>query len=313
MAVINQEIKNILFFNSVRTATLAILDGLNGIKHWVRTEDGKYNEELVGIKFGNYEKCIELADVPQDVIDSGNFNFIPRLVLSFVGMTKESTRTLNKYHKISKRVQNEKGDIQLNYAYNSVPYDLQYQLVLQARGLNEAFQIVEQILPMFRPTYPLSIQEYPLFDEKTETVLSISDPQFDIMNDFGPEDVNIVNVTFDLVLKSNLYLPLQLTGPIETVIMMNYLWDTQDYKESQLASHYEFDVCKFTGKIYNNSVHRAYAPEKAVDVISNVEDIKDCELELSNINTIINTIDYINITTEDGLSITSEIVRNENG
>lgn len=304
MAILEQNIKDILFFNSTRTVTLAILDSLNNVKHWVLTEEGKYNENVIPIKFGNYEKSIELSDVPQDILESGNFNFIPRMVLSFKSMTKAPERTTNKYNKISKRIINEYGDVKLNYGFNSVPYDMQFQLVIQARGLNEAFQIVEQILPLFRPTYPISIREYPLFEEKTETLLGISDPEFDILTEFGPEDINIINITFDLNIRTNLYMPLQLTGPIETVQMMIYLWEQQDYKESQLASHYEFEVCKYNYKIYNNSIHRSYAPEK----IMNAEPTPIPEIPLCSpeFRTTISGEDYIDILTEDGVKIITE-------
>lgn len=255
------DVNGVLTFNSTRTNTLSILNSLNGVKHWVTGEDGKTTEESIPITFGNYEKSVALSDIDSEMLASGNFNFIPRMVLSFVGMTKDASRTTNKYNKISKRVKNDKGEAQLNFAYNSVAYNFQYQLVLQARGLNETFQIVEQILPMFRPTYPISIKEFPLFDEMTETTLSITDPAFEVMDEFGPEDVNIVNVSFDLELKGNLYMPLQLTGPIENIIMMNHLWDTNNIEESQLASEYNFEVDTDTGKIKSETVEMI-APAK---------------------------------------------------
>ena len=298
--LIEHDIKDVLFFNSTRTCTLAILDSLKNIKHWVQVEGG-YNEEVVPIKFGNYEKSIELMDMDPEVLKESNFNFIPRMVLSFEGMTKDAPRVTNKFNKISKRVQNDFGDVRIEYAFNSVPYNLQYRLVLQARGLNEAFQIVEQMLPLFRPTYPISIQEYPLFEDKTETLLSISDPEFEIMDEFSQEDVNIVNVTFELGLKTNLYMPLKLAGPVETIRMMTHLWESQEYKESQLASHFEFDVCKFDGKIYNDSIHRAYAPERAV-VKEIVPEVQECEPS----GTTVNTGDFTDILTEEGYNLITE-------
>lgn len=302
------DLKNILYFNSTRNYTLAILDSLNSIKHWAKDENGDDTQKVVPISFGNYEKSIALEDIKPELIENGNYNFVPRLVLSFDGMTKVGERTTNKLQKISKRVVNESGDVMMNFGYNSVAYDFQFTLTLQARGMNEAFMITEQILPMFRPTYALSVKEYPLFDDMTDTVLQIEDPAFEILDTFEDTDVNIMNVTFGLNLRGNLYMPLQLVGSIETVKMLNHLWDNQDIRDSQLASQYEFDVCSEDGRVYNTSIERHYAsPKLTINPID--EDIVESPCE-SDIRTVINTQTYIDITTEDDADITTEEIRN---
>jgi len=251
--IIDSEIENILYFNSVRNYTLSILDSLNNIKHWVKTEDGKHKEEVIPLIFGNYEKSIALEDIDKETYLSGNFSFIPRMVLTFEGMTKAGDRTTNKFQKIIKKIDDpeNQGKKQLQFAFNSVSYDFQYNLLIQARGLNQAFQIVEQILPRFRPTYAIQIQEYPLFDEMTLTQLQCEDPQFEILEEFEETDVNIVNITIPLNLRGNLYMPLQVQGAIETVKMFNKLWDEKDYRDAKLASYYKLDVDTSTGLVEN--------------------------------------------------------------
>ncbi len=305
-----QDLQNVLYFNSVRNGTLAVLDSLNNVKHWVKNEEGNDVEAVVPIKFGNYEKSIALDDLPDDAINKGNFNYVPRMVLSFVGMSKIAERTTNKFQKISKRFttidENGEQKVSLNYGYNSVPYDFQFTLILQARGLNEAFMIIEQILPRFRPSMTISIQEYPLFDTMTETQLLIDEPSFEIMADFEDVDVNIINVEMSLNLRSNLYMPLQVTGPVEVVKLTNYLYEAHNYKDSQKASYYEFDVCTKDGTVYNTS-ERHYAPPK---MVSEPEEVSETEPNCdANINTKINTQGYIDILTEDGISLIAENTR----
>jgi len=270
----DSQAENVLFFNSTRTNTLAILDALNGIKHYVRKEDGSAGIKTVPISFGNYEKSIAFGDIDKDTLENGNWNFVPRLVLSFNGMTRNDDRTTNKFQKISKKI-NYQGKDLLNYGFNSIPMDFQFTLTLQARGLSEAFQITEQILPMFRPSYNIKIQEYPMFDEMTETQLQIQDPEFDILEEFGPEDTNMINVTFPLNLRANLYMPLQIIAPVETVELFNHLWDTQDVRESQLASYYKWNVCPVDGKIYDTEIEEHYAPPKLYDNIKQEQPNKE--------------------------------------
>jgi len=263
MSKVTIEIEDILYFNSIRNYTLAILDSLNDIKHWVKNEDGSHNEEIIPLVFGNYEKSIAMEDIDRESFLNGNFKFIPRMVLTFEGMSKIPDRTTNKFQKISKIIQDPEnpGKKEIQFGYNSVPYDFQYNLLIQARGLNQAFQIIEQIMPMFRPTMPLQIQEYPLFDSMTLTQLQSDDPQFDIIEEFEETDVNIVNITIPLNIRGNLYMPLQISGPVEVVKLFNRLWDEKDYRDAQLASYYKMDVDTSTGLVYNTEeIH--YAPPK---------------------------------------------------
>jgi len=263
MSNITSDIENILYFNSIRNYTLAILDAFNNIKQWVKNEDGTHKEEIIPIVFGNYEKSIALEDIDQETYLNGNFKFIPRMVLTFQGMSKMPDRTTNKYQRISKIIEDpdNPGRKELQFGYNSVPYDFQYNLLIQARGLNQAFQIVEQIMPRFRPTYPIQIQEYPIFDAMTLTQVQADDPDFDIIEEFEDTDVNIINITIPLNLRGNLYMPLQVSGPIEIVHMFNRLWDEKDYRDSKLASHYKFDIDTETGRVINTT-EQHFAPPK---------------------------------------------------
>jgi len=294
------DLKNILYFNSTRTNTLAILNSLNNIKHWVKDEDGNDVEKIVPISFGNYEKSIALEDIGVEQLKSAKFNVIPRLVLSFRGMKKAHERTTSKYQKIAKRVTGSDGRISINFGYNSVPYDFSYTLTLQARGLNQAFMIVEQILPRFRPSYTIAIKEYPLFQDKTETQLLIEDPNFEIIEEFEDTDVNIVNVTFELTLRGNLYMPLQVQGPIKIVTLMNYLWDNYEIEESQLARHYEWEVCEKDGYIYHENLNRVYAPHKLIIEDDNTPEppvVSPCVDECHG--TVINSEGYDDLQTEE--------------
>jgi hypothetical protein len=260
---VETDIESVLYFNSIRNYTLAILDAFNNIKQWTKNEDGSYNETVIPLTFGNYEKSLALEDIDKETYLSGNFNVIPRMVLTFEGMSKVPDRTTNKFQKISKVIDNPEnpGKKSLQFGYNSVPYDFQFNLLIQARGLNQAFQIVEEIMPRFRPTYPISIQEYPIFDEMTLTQLEAQDPEFDILDEFENTDVNIINITIPLNLRSNLYMPLQVSGPIEVVKMFNKLWDKKDYRDSQLASYYKFDIDTNTGLV-KDCEDEHYAPPK---------------------------------------------------
>jgi len=235
------------YFNTTMNYTLAILNGLDHLYYYTQEiKNDIYqgdNAYQVPISFGNYEKSVILSDVKEKDITTGNFNIIPRLILSFAGMSRAPERQTQKYQRFSKRVQHPDSDkIVLDLSYNSIAYDFQFNLLLQARGMTMATQLVEQILSFFNPSMNLNIKEFPLFTEMTQTQIQISDPEFEIIEEFEDTQINIINVTFELTVRGNIYSNIGYQAPIETVEMFTHIWDEFNYQQSKLASYYKFDV-----------------------------------------------------------------------
>ena len=241
MKPVTGEFKDTRYFNSTKNYTLALLNAFNDIKFWVDNDEIEQKEYRIPISFGNYEKALVLSDMKEEQITKNNFNFLPRLVLSFIGMTKASDRQTQKYQKFSRRINNNQN---MQYSYNSVAYDFQFQILLQTRGLTINTQVVEEMLCKFNPTLALWIQEFPIFAEATETQISISDPQFEILDEFQDTDTNIINTTFDINLRGNIYSPLSVIGRIEEVKLFFQIWDKKQRIQNKIASYYKYDINK---------------------------------------------------------------------
>ena len=254
--------KDVRYFSSVRNYTLALLNAFNGVELYVNQENSDLDKVFtVPITFNNYEKSILLEDISEDQITKGNFNFLPRLVLGFEGMTKAPERQTNKFQKLSKKIYlQDDPNVKMNVAYNSLAYDFHFTLLIQARGLTQISQLVEEILVYFNPTLNLNILECPIFNDKTETQIQISDPAWELNDEFTEEQVNINSVTFDVTVRGNIYSPLQLTAPIKTIKLFTHVWDTVDYKDSKLSSYYKFtkvdddEGLEITQRIFNGTI-----------------------------------------------------------
>jgi len=238
------EYENILYFNSTKNYTLALLDAFNSVPFFVETDDVKKQRHFnVPITFGNYEKSLVIEDLNENEITSLNFNHLPRLVLSFEGITKNAERQTQKYQKFSKLIPGGVSHEKAQFAYNSLSYDFSFKLLLQTRGLTAATQITESILCKFNPSLTLEIEEFPLLD-LTETQIQIGDPEFEILEEFETTDVNIVNVSFEILIRGNIYSPIGLSGNIETIDLYLNVWQEKLIKDAKLASYYRFDVEK---------------------------------------------------------------------
>jgi len=253
------------YFNSTQNYTLALLNAFDNVPYYVQERDEENNYVIdkiykVPITFGNYEKSIILQDINEQDIRSGNVNFLPRLVLSFDGMTRIPERGTQKFQKFKKRIplsslykgtaeysKFESGEVIdkliLDMSYNSIPYDFNFTLLLQARGLSSATQITETILSYFNPSYNLKIKEFPLFDDLTSTQLLLTaDPEFEIKDEFEETDVNIINVTFNLTIRGNIYRSIDYRGPIEVVNIFTHIWDDYLTSTAKLATYFKYDI-----------------------------------------------------------------------
>lgn len=242
MNPVETEAKDRKYFSSIRNYTLALLNSFNNVKYWVEQDiNTNQKEYTIPIAFGNYEKAAKLDDVDEDTITKGNYNFLPRIVLTFEGMTKAPERQTNKFQKLSKKIYTP-GQSNLDLSYNSVAYDFTFGLLVQSRGLTITSQIVEQILIKFNPTLNLNIQEFPIYDSKTETQIKISDPEFEIMEEFDETDTNIINTTFVVEVRGNIYSPIEIQGGIEIVEFYSHVWDEQETEQAKLSAFYKYDL-----------------------------------------------------------------------
>ncbi len=242
------------YYNTTMNYTLALLNAFDNLYYYVQEiRNDKYIGDKaykVPITFGNYEKSAILDNVQEKDITTGNFNIIPRLVLSFNTLSRVAERQTQKYQRFTKRVTHpDDNRVALDLAYNSVPYDFSFTMLLQARGMTMATQLTEQILSFFNPSMNLNIKEFPLFTEMTQTQIKIEDPEFEIIEEFEDTQVNIINVTFNLTIRGNIYSNIGYQAPIEVVEMFTHVWDDFVYQQSKLSTYYKFDI--EDGKIVN--------------------------------------------------------------
>lgn len=260
------------YFSTTRNYTLSLLNAFNNVKYWVENDDNQ-KEFIIPISFGNYEKAIALEDLDMEIIKKGNFNFLPRLVLSFEGISKAPDRQTNKFQKLSKKICHPDTSLPaLDVSYNSVAYDYHFTLLLQARGLTIASQVTEEILVKFNPSLNLEIKEFPIFLEPTETQILVGDPAFEILDEFSETDVNIMTVTFDITVRGNIYSPIELSGPLKVVKIFNHMWDDEDYRDSKLASYYKFDIDPISHKATKETSRHFNATQQFDEIIEDEDE-----------------------------------------
>lgn len=207
-------------FNTLRKYTASLLNLFNNIEIENKLSNGKLKYTKIPIQYSNREKFDVFNQLTYNQVFTGNTQILPRGILLFTGMQQALERGRNKFVKIYKKIlEKDEKKYKLNYQFNSIPYNFNYQVLIQCRGMNEASMVIEQVCSYFNPSYCLRIQEIDLPEfGYTSLILNLNDTQIEQveMDEFS---TNIVTITFDLTLKGNIYPSIKEQETIQLVQM----------------------------------------------------------------------------------------------
>ena len=155
------------FYHSAIRRTIAVFGTLfNNIDIRKVDSTGKILQEIkVPLAYGPRQKFLARVQDQANLNDSKLAIKLPRMSFEITSMTYDPTQTVNKSNEI--RV----GSI-TNNTRNSVrtptPYRIGIQLNIMAKNQDEALQIMEQIVPFFKPDYTVTINEVPAIGIKSD-------------------------------------------------------------------------------------------------------------------------------------------------
>lgn len=93
---------------------------------------------------------------------------LPRMSFEITGMAYDGTRQLPKMNNCKLVADDGTSQTEALQLYSPVPYNVNFQLSIYAKGQDDALQIVEQILPYFTPQYAVTIKPLEGYSEFVE-------------------------------------------------------------------------------------------------------------------------------------------------
>lgn len=175
-----------------------------------RDNDGTLVQTLkVPIAQAPKEKWIVRIDSDQ-TLENHTYVTLPRMSFEITGMSYDPARKLNRLGRVSCVAANGTG----SYVYNPVPYNLDISLYILTKTQEDAFQIVEQILPFFTPEYTMAVKSVDDLNVVTEIpiILNSVSQQDDYDGDFQTR--RFITYTLTFTLKLNVYGPVNSQGVI---------------------------------------------------------------------------------------------------
>ena len=150
------------FYNETIRNTTAVFGSLfNNII--IKRKDGKII--TVPIAYGPRSKWLE-AHKAFDKDEESIEKMLPRISYEMVAMTYDTTRKITNKQKVIRTPDTFDRPRQSTSA--PVPYILDYSVYIETKNLNDGWQIMEQILPFFTPSYTVRVRHFPA-DDTTDT------------------------------------------------------------------------------------------------------------------------------------------------
>lgn len=109
----------------------------------------------VPITYGPREKFLARA-TEDPLLNRPNAIYLPRMSFEMVGMSYDPARKLNKNNKLKRPFQNNNST--LVTSFQPVPYDINFELSVMTKSVEDAAKIVEQIFPFFTPDFTSTVQ-----------------------------------------------------------------------------------------------------------------------------------------------------------
>ena len=184
----------------------------------------------VPLAYAPKEKYLERIREQADLRDGQRVALkLPRMSFEIVSMTYDAQRQLQKSATFA---QSGASSALRSKFHSSVPYNIAFQLNIMTKTQDDALQIVEQIIPYFKPNYTLSIKPFADHPEIIEDVpISIQSVDFSDDYEGSVEQRRMIIYTLTFEMKVNFYGPIN-DGKVINTTITKFDIDTKDIADS---------------------------------------------------------------------------------
>ena len=197
------------YHGSIRKLVTAFGTLFNNI-YITRTDSGVTKKIKVPLVYSPKEKFVHRLNL--DVDKTMVQTILPRMGFSITSMSYDVERKKNSINKRWRQDIDTNDNMIFQYRYEDVPYDIDFELYIYTRNMDDGLQIIEQILPFFTPEFTVTIKP---------KVLNTSTEKVDIpiiLNQITPseiydgsfsEDTRVLTWDLQFTTKTYLYGPVK--------------------------------------------------------------------------------------------------------
>ncbi len=217
------------------------------IRH--QKQDGtSYSTIRVPIAYGPAEKFLARLEEKPDPRQRVAIT-LPRLAFELTSIAYDNERKVSTMQTF-KAVTNDSSKL-ARKVYMPVPYNLGFRLSVMTQYNEDSLQIVEQILPLFQPSFNLTIDLVEAIGEKRDVPMVLENVSFEDNYDSGYEEKRVITHTLEFVAKTYLFgdVPNSGTGLIKRVQVDQH---TQTHNMKTAPREMRYVAVPRATKDYNN-------------------------------------------------------------
>ena len=218
------------FYNETIKRAVSIFGTLfNNITLKKTKEDGTVlSITKVPISYGPKQKFLARLQEEPNLSDNNRSAIsLPRLAFELNGFEYDPTRQQNKLIRHSKSDLDTDG-VNRSYQYNPAPYNLTFTLSVLAKNMNDALQIVEQILPYFQPEYTVTMKMIDTMTDYRDVPIVLNSVAMNDTYEGGFEERRVIEYTLEFTMKLYMFGPVYTGEVIRNVIERDYIGDGND-------------------------------------------------------------------------------------
>ncbi len=166
---------------------------------------------------------------------------LPRMSVNISGLAYDGSRKVTKTNQIL--AENFDSDQQsIDRVLTPVPYNLDLELNVVTKSVDDTFQIIEQIVPFFTPHLSFNVNLLDGF--KAESIpFTLNNTNPDMNDEWGITDDKLYISTFGFVAKMNYYYIKRNTRIMKHILANIHVGEDDSYKKIQ---SYELDANSFS-------------------------------------------------------------------
>lgn len=218
-------LENFYQFNTIERVTGNIIDLFNNIKISKYKYDKITNQwtsytDIVPIEIGTKSKI--LREFEFNVLGAGKdfirYLNLPRMSLIIESLSKDESYQTNQLNKIKTVTENSNNAKLIKYLGNPSWWTIDYTLYIISRRIEDITQIVEQILPIFQPQYPINVRLIPEIDFNISLPVTIDNSiTFDINEEMSESNVRLVSIQLKITTAIPFFPPIYDSNIIKTI------------------------------------------------------------------------------------------------
>ena len=190
----------------------------------VKADGTVLKSPIVPISYGPKQKFLDRIAEEPNLSDSNRSAIsLPRMAFELTGFEYDVARQQNKLIRAHKSVYEADG--KRGFQYQPAPYNLNFTLSILTKNMNDALQIVEQILPYFQPEYTVTMKMVDAMPDNRDVPIILNSVSFSDEYEGGFDDRRIIEYTLDFTMKTYFFGPVYTGNLIKNVIERTYAGD----------------------------------------------------------------------------------------